>query len=388
MNSAAATGQRINSVDILRGLVMIIMALDHVRDYLYPIQFDPADLSQTYPALFFTRWITHFCAPVFVLLAGTSAFLWENLKGKTKKQISWLFLSRGLWLMAVEIFIINPIWNFNLETGNFFLQVIWVIGLSMVVMSALVYLPWRVILGISLAAIFLHNAFDGISFENETLNSLWTLLHVSAPIYLNGQYFTWSAYPLIPWFAVMGLGYCLGRVFLMDPAARAKILMPIGLGAIALFIVLRALDIYGDPKGWAEQDSLIFTIMSFLNTEKYPPSLLFLLMTLGPAMPALVLFERLKGKWTEVVSIYGKVPFFYYILHLFLAHLAALVIGVLMGFPAADFMKGFWAFPEGFSLGLTGAYLGTIIIVAGLYPVCKWYAGLKKRSSNPLLTYL
>ncbi len=385
---STAPARRVNSVDILRGLVMIIMALDHIRDYLYPIAFDPADPAQTYPVLFFTRWITHFCAPVFVFLAGTSAFLWENIKGKSKKDLSRLFLTRGLWLMAVEIVIINPIWNFNLEPGNFFLQVIWVIGLSMVVMSALVYLPWRVIFGFCLAVVFLHNTLDGVAFEGGAAAFIWGLAHVNGPLYIDGNYFTWSTYPLIPWFAVMGLGYCFGKIFLMTPERRKKILVMSGLAATALFVALRALNVYGDPGPWGGQGNFMFTVMSFLNTEKYPPSLLYLLMTLGPAMLVLAVFENFKGKAAGVVSIYGQVPFFFYILHILAAHLAALGLGVLAGYPASDFMVGFWAFPEGFGYGLPGAYIGTVIIVGALYPACKWYAGLKKRSKRAVLTYL
>lgn len=392
MNTAAInTGKipRINSVDILRGLVMIIMALDHIRDTMYPVQFDPADVSQTYPALFFTRWITHFCAPVFVFLSGTSAFLWENIKGKTKKQLSWLLFSRGIWLMLVEIFVINLLWNFNFDVSSYFLQVIWVIGLSMVVLSVLIYLPWRVLLGVCIAAILLHNTLDGITVGGGgPLSWIWGILHVGGPIYVGDQYFTWSAYPLIPWFAVLGMGYCFGKVFQLEEVARKKFLIRTGLLMVAGFIILRAFDIYGDPKGWAEQGDLMFTFMSFLNTEKYPPSLLFLLMTLGPAMFLMAWLEKAKGKWADVVSIYGKVPFFYYIAHLFLAHLAALIMGVAVGYKASEFMVGWWQFPEGYGFGLAIAYLMTFVIVAALYPVCKWYAGLKKRSKNPLLTYL
>lgn len=384
----AGTIPRINSVDILRGLVMIIMALDHIRDAMYPIQFDPADVSQTYPALFFTRWITHICAPVFVFLSGTSAFLWENIKGKTKKQLSWLLFSRGIWLMVVEITIINVLWNFHFNLSDSFLQVIWVIGLSMVVLSALIYLPWRVLLGVCLATILLHNGLDDVTFEGGISAFIWGILHVTGPLYVGDQYLTWMVYPLIPWFAVLGLGYCFGRIFQLEEPTRKKFLIRAGLLMVAGFIILRALDFYGDPKGWSEQGDLMFSFMSFLNTEKYPPSLLFLLMTLGPSMFLMAWFEKARGKWTDVVSIYGKVPFFYYITHLFLAHLAALIMGVAVGYKASDFMVGFWAFPEGYGFGLIGAYLVTFIIVAALYPVCKWYAGLKKRSKNPLLTYL
>lgn len=386
---------RINSVDILRGLVMIIMALDHVRDYMYPIQFNPADMTQSYPELFWTRWITHFCAPVFIFLAGTSASLWEWVKGKSKKELSWLLFSRGIWLMLVEIFLINPLWTFQLQWAGGFVQVIWVIGLSMVVLAALIHLPWKVLLWGSLATIFIHNYFDDNNFFSDaTINGegwvmwIWTILHEDGPMFIDGNYFYYVAYPLIPWFAVMALGYCFGKVYQLEAAARKKLLIQIGLATIAAYFFIRGINIYGDPKPWAVQDNFMLTVISFFNTEKYPPSLQYLLMTLGPSMLLLAWFETLKGKAMDIISIYGKVPFFYYILHLFLAHLLALVVGVAMGFPAGGFMNGFWAFPEGFGTGLLGSYLGTIVVVAAVYPACKWYAGLKKRSKNPIWTYL
>lgn len=391
ITTALKTGKipRVHSVDILRGLVMIIMALDHVRDAIYPIQFDPTDVSQTYPALYFTRWITHFCAPIFVFLSGTSAFLWENIKGKSKKQLSWLLFSRGLWLMLVEIFVINFLWNFNFDYSSYFLQVIWVIGLSMVVMSVLVYLPWRVILGIAIAVILFHNTLDSITVGGGgPLSWLWGILHINGPIMVGDQYFTWSVYPLIPWFAVLALGYCFGRVYYLEAAPRHKMLIRTGAIMIIAAIALRFSNFYGDPDPWTTQENIVKTLMSFMDVEKYPPSLLFLLFTLGPAMFLMAWFEKARGRVVDVVSVYGKVPFFFYILHLFLAHLAALVLGVAAGYRPSEFLVGFWAFPEGYGFGLPMAYLVTIVIVVGLYPVCRWYANLKKRSTNPLLTYL
>lgn len=388
--AAGSAIQRVGSVDLLRGLVMIVMALDHVRDYMYPIQFDPVDLTQTYPALFATRWITHFCAPVFVFLAGTSAFLWEKVKGKTAKELSWLLFTRGLWLMLIELFIINPLWTFQLPLpGNLFIQVIWVIGLSMVVLSALIYLPFRWLLGVSALTILLHNLLDPVTFPGEGLVPwAWAILHTPGPILLDGQFILYSAYPLIPWFAVLGLGYCFGRVFTWEPARRKSFLIRAGLAAIAGFIALRAFNIYGDPLPWSEQGTLLNSVFSFVNTQKYPPSLLFLLMTLGPAMLFLAWAEKFKNKLTQVISVYGRVPFFYYILHLFLAHLAAVGLGLAQGFPASDMLQGFWQFPAGFGLGLGGAYLVWVAVVAVLYWPCAWYAGLKKRSANPFFTYL
>jgi uncharacterized membrane protein len=386
----ASAVPRVASVDILRGLVMIVMALDHSRDYINPIPFDPVDLTHTYPALFLTRWITHFCAPVFVFLAGTSAFLWERTKAKSKKELSWLLFSRGLWLMLVELVIVNPLWTFQLPLpGNTFVQVIWVIGLSMVVLSALIYLPFRWLLGISAAVVLFHNALDPIKASGEGWWPwLWTVLHEDGPILMNGKFTAYVAYPLIPWFGVMGLGYCLGQVFTWDAARRKIFLIRVGLAAIAGFVLLRASNLYGDPGPWSAQDTALKTALSFINTEKYPPSLLYLLMTLGPAMILLAWFEKFRGAASRVVSIYGKVPFFYYIVHLFVVHAVAVLLGVLQGFPAGDFLRGFWMFPQGYGLGLGGAYLVWIAVVTALYWPCAWYAGLKKRSRNAFFTYL
>ena len=374
---------------------MILMALDHVRDYVNVIPFDPVDMTQSYPELFWTRWITHFCAPVFIFLAGTSASLWEWVKGKSKKDLSWLLFSRGIWLMFIEIVIINPIWIFQLSWAGFFLQVIWVIGLSMVVLSALVYLPWRAILWISLATIFLHNVLDtNTIFGDATINGegwgpwLWTVLHKDGAIMVNGAFFSYVAYPLIPWFAVMGLGYCFGAVYKMEASVRKKLLNRLGLAAVIGFIVIRAINIYGDPGPWMAQDNLWLTIISFVNTEKYPPSLLYLLMTLGPSMFVLAYTEKWAGMASKIISVYGQVPFFFYILHLFLAHLVAVFIGVFQDFNYSQMMTGFWFFPEGYGLSLAWAYVVWIFVVSILYLPCVWYANLKKRNKHPILTYL
>ena len=386
---------RIHSVDILRGLVMIIMALDHVRDYVDPIAFDPANMENSYPALFWTRWITHFCAPVFVFLAGTSASLWEWVKNKSKKELSWLLFSRGIWLMLVEVLIINPIWTFQLAWAGGFVQVIWVIGLSMVVLSALVYLPWRVILWLSLITIFAHNLLDSNSyFGDATINGegwlpwLWTFLHEDGAIFVDGNYFYYAAYPLIPWFAVMSLGYCFGAIYKMEEAARKKLLIRLGFVVTGGFILLRAVNVYGDPGPWSGQESLGLTIISFFNTEKYPPSLSYLLMTLGPSMFVLAYTEKWSSKVSRMISVYGQVPFFYYILHLFLAHLVAVFIGLFKGFSLDVAMQPFWMYPEGYGLSLGWAYVFWILVVSALYLPCVWYANLKKRNKHPIFTYL
>jgi len=220
------------------------------------------------------------------------------------------------------------------------------------------------------------------------LRWVWSVLHEDGAMFVNGNYFYYVAYPLIPWFAVMALGYCFGAIYKLEEAARKKLMIQIGLGAVAAFFVIRGFNIYGDPGPWSVQENFMLSVISFFNTEKYPPSLLYLLMTLGPSMFILAYTEKLSGKLSQIVSIFGKVPFFYYILHLIMAHLTAVAIGVFQGFEFKQFMTGFWFFPEGYGLALGWAYVITLLIVAAVYPACKWYAGLKKRSKNPLLTYL
>jgi len=255
---------RIQSVDILRGLVMIVMALDHVRDFVSSSSISPEDITQTYPALFWTRCITHFCSPAFIFLAGTSSYLWEWVNNKTKKELSWLLFTRGLWLIFIEVVVMNFLWSFSFPFPAYIFQVIWVIGLSMVVMAAMIHLPWRVQFGISVITIVLHNTLDGISFAGDGIESwLWAVLHVSTVLFSNEQYFVLAGYPLIPWFAVMSLGYCFGRIYRLDVEERKKFLIKAGIIGTIAFFLIRGINIYGDPVSWEPQDTLIMTIISF-----------------------------------------------------------------------------------------------------------------------------
>ena len=296
---AAKSGQisikpRYDSIDFLRGFVMVLMALDHVRDYFTNVHFDPLDLSQTTVPLFLTRWVTHFCAPVFVFLAGTGAFLSMG-RGKSKNDLSKFLLTRGLWLVFLEFTFVRMGWTFGLWDTILVGQVIWAIGMSMIFLSFLIYLPFRVLAALSIVMILVHNFFDGISPEQfGSFSWLWIVFHTFAPINLGNNYTLFIGYPLIPWIGVMGAGYCFGSLYNLDPDKRRKYLFRLGSSMIGLFILLRLFDFYGDANKWATQKNFLFTILDFIDTTKYPPSLLYLLMTLGPSILFLSFLEKVK----------------------------------------------------------------------------------------------
>ncbi len=366
---------RITSIDLLRGIVMIIMALDHVRDYFHAnsMFFEPTDLSQTSPELFFTRWITHFCAPVFVFLAGTSAFL--SGQRKTKKQLSRFLLTRGFWLILIEFTVVNFAWSFNIKLPFIGMGVIWALGISMIALAGFIYLPLKIILAVGFMIVFGHNLLDGIHFKNV----FWSVLHEPRVFRIDDTHLIRFTYPVLPWIGIMLLGYCFGRLYSKEFSAekRKKWLLIIGTAAIALFIIIRAINIYGDPESWSTHNSSAFTILSFLNTTKYPPSLLYTLMTLGPSMIFLAFAEKPLNRFTAAITCIGRVPMFYYILHLYLIHLLAMLAAEISGFNWSDMIlqRRTWVDPQlkgyGFSLGVT--YLVWIGVVLLLYPLCKWY---------------
>ncbi len=377
-----ANRKRIESIDLLRGIVIVIMALDHVRDYFHAgnYVYDPTDMTQTNPAVFFTRWITHFCAPVFVFLAGTSAILIGERK--TKKELSLFLLKRGLWLMLLELTVINFAWNFNPAFTFTRLQVIWVLGLGMVCMSAIIYLPSKIILAAGLLILFGHNVLDNIhATGNSFPDFLWCVLHERKRFTFSEGHLASTGYPILPWLCIMMLGYCFGSLYKkgMDAALRKKYLLITGVAAIVLFLLVRGINWYGDMKPWAVQQSFILTACSFLNVTKYPPSLLYTLMTLGPALIVLALLEKPLNPLSSMIIRIGRVPMFFYILHLFLIHLLAIVAVVLSGRPWTDMIfianmnakDSPWLTGYGFSLGAT--YLVWLLVVLLLYPLCKWY---------------
>lgn len=375
---------RLMSIDILRGLVIVLMALDHVRAYFTGVRFDPLDLTQTSAPLYVTRWITHFCAPIFVFLAGTSS--WLVSKRLTKAELSRFLLTRGFWLVVLEFTVVRFAWMFNFSYLQFglIMQVIWAIGASMIVLALLVHLPLRAIGAIGVFMIAGHNLLDGISPERfGAWAPLWNVIHVS------GQTpFGFVAYPLVPWIGVMAAGYAIGTVFDMDAQRRCRILIALGLSLIGIFVVLRLVDVYGDPRKWSAHSSILFTALSFLNVSKYPPSLFYLLVTLGPALVLLALLESAQGRFARVLATFGRVPLFFYVLHIALAHLLAGIVAYAMGYGTTLLTGIFFTAPPEWGFGLPVVYLAWACVLVLLYPLCRSFAGVKQRRGEWWLSYL
>jgi uncharacterized membrane protein len=399
---------RVDSIDLLRGIVMVIMMLDHTRDFVHnaALRFEePTDLSTTNIFLFFTRWITHFCAPVFVFLAGTSVYL-QLARGKSKAQLSWFLVTRGLWLIVLEFTIVKLGIAFNPDYRFLgFMQVIWVIGVSMIVLAALIHLPKIAIAAFGLLMIALHNLTDGIRVTSwrgpETpvpgvRAKLWMVLHQAFegfPILGFPSPLVFVIYPLIPWVGVMAAGYVFGAIYQLDAQRRRRWLLIIGGAATLLFIIIRATNLYGDPSPWSQQKNLIFTALSFINTTKYPPSLLFLLMTLGPAILFLALFEGRseRGRIQDFFITFGRVPLFFYVLQWFTAHLLSILLHAAFRKPVSWLWKSpidFFGPTPGVGFNLGVVYLSWIAGIALLYPLCKWFAAVKQRRRNWWLSYL
>lgn len=371
---------RIASIDLLRGLIMIVMALDHVRDYFHAGAFtgDPLDLNTTTPVLYFTRWITHYCAPLFMFLSGASACLVGQRKGKA--YLTRFLFTRGLWLVFLELTVVCFAWFFNPHFTTQLLGVIWALGISMIFLAGFIHLPKWLTVTIGLVMVLGHNLLDGVQVNNTLAASFgWSLLH-QFNFFQIGPFTVLAAYPLIPWIGVMALGYCLGTVYRKeaDGQKRKKFLGSLGVGSVVLFIILRYSNSYGDPSHWTEQSSVPYTLLSFLNVTKYPPSLLYLLVTIGPGLIFLSLTEDWKGGMARRIKTIGRVPMFYYLLHLYLIHAAALVAAVLSGRSWTDMVNfGTWITGEpklrgyGFSLGVTYLVWAALLVI--LYYGCKWY---------------
>ena len=376
------TAQRFGSIDLLRGLVMVIMALDHVRDYFHADAFlgNPTDLETTTVPIFLTRWITHYCAPVFVFLAGTSA--WIIHQRRSTPDLTRFLIKRGIWLILVEITLVKIGWVFNPILPRFGLQVIWAIGVSMLALAALIQLQFRAILIIGLLLVFGHNALDGIDLDGAWW---WKMLHERGKVEA-GVITVVFAYPVLPWISAMALGYCFGSFYGKGytPEVRQRLLVRLGIACVLLFVVLRVMNDYGDPKPWAVQASPIFTVLSLLNVQKYPPSLLYLLMTLGPAFLFLAWSERVRGWLASALIVFGRVPFFYYILHLYLIHAAAMVAAELTGFGwqsmiLTTFVNGSTEL-KGYGFSLPVVYLVWLGTVVSLYPLCAWFNKIKSNN--------
>jgi uncharacterized membrane protein len=379
---------RVESVDILRGIIIVLMALDHVREYFCIVRGLDAPLT-SWP-YFFTRWATHFCAPTFFLLAGTSAYL--SLGGRrTKGELSRFLATRGLWLIVAEVTIVSFGWCFNLrypwESGCG-LQVIWALGAAMIALAALVWLPIGLIAGIGVLLVTSHNLFDAVQPNDlGAWSRVWYALHAQGMIHV-GAFNLFIAYPLIPWVGVMALGYAFGVVFTLPSDDRRRAMLELGLAIGLLFIIVRAVNEYGDPHPWSPQPTALGTVLSFLNTSKYPPSLCYLLMTLGPAIAALGCLDRADGPVPRAFASFGRVPFFFYVVHIYVIHALSVATGWLQGFSLSAMLDGFFSLPVGFGVPLGGVYAIWLAVVVALYPLCRWFAQVKARSHRAWLSYL
>lgn len=401
-----AAKSRIDSVDLLRGIIMVIMMLDHTRDFAHfqAAMFDPTNVDRTTPILFFTRWITHFCAPLFVFLAGTGAYF-QGMRGKPRNELSRFLVTRGLWLIFVELVVLRVVIMFNVDFGVMagFLQVIWAIGWSMIALSLLIYLPVGAVAAIGVAMIAVHNAFDGVQVTSWQgpgtpvpgfWASVWHVLHVPGLIFPFGPHGppVLVLYPLIPWIGVMAAGYAFGSLYRLESAVRRRILIRLGTALSLAFIVLRAINMYGDPAHWAPRETLTKTVLSFLAVSKYPPSLLFLLMTIGPALLFLAWADgKSPGAVSRFFITYGRVPLFFYLLQWITAHGLALLASVIAGKPTEYFFSNLAVSPPpppGTGFGLPTVYALWILGVLLLYPLCRWYAGVKARRRDWWLSYL
>ena len=391
----AQSGLRVQSIDLLRGLVMIIMALDHVRDYFHAdaFLFNPVNLDKTSVAIFATRWITHFCAPVFVFLAGTSAWMVGSRKGK--KELSEFLLKRGLWLIVLEFTVINFAWFANIQFPLMALTVIWALAMGMIILALAIHLPFKLILALGLAFVAGHNLLDTVHAESGTSGAVWWGLLHEQYVFRLGHFVVFIGYPLLPWTGVMFLGYCFGALYSpsVDPAQRRKTLLILGSVLTVLFFLIRITDVYGEPVPWSTQKDTVFTFLSFMNVTKYPPSLLYLLITLGPSIIFLAVTENLKGKVSAWITALGRVPMFYYIVHLYLIHLMAVFAALATGFDLSDMVFDTWVTDSpnlkgyGFSLGIV--YLVWIVVVLVLFPLCLWYDRYKtKHRDKWWLSYL
>lgn len=379
--AAPAPPARVDSIDLLRGLVLVLMALDHARAYLSDPSLDPLDLERTTPALFLTRWITHYCAPTFLLLAGASARRLAARRGDGA--LSRFLLTRGLWLVFLELTVVYAAWTFTLPgTGSPILGVIWAIGWSMVALAGLVCLPVGAVGAVGLAMIAGHDLLDGIDPARlGAFAAWWPILHGKGPTPMGKV-----VYPLIPWIGVMAAGYAFGGVFDLNPRPRRALLFGLGFALLALFVLLRLANGYGDPRPWTLQPTATFALLSFLDATKYPPSLAFLLMTLGPVSILLALFERARPPFADRLATFGRVPLFFYVSHIVLAHLLAGAIALSLGFDLTLLPKDPVA--AGWGFGLPVVYGAWIAIVVALYPACRWFAGIKRRRHDGWLSYL
>ena len=386
------------ALDAVRGAVMVVMALDHVRDFVHvgAMSFQPEDLARTTPVLFLTRWVTHICAPAFVFLAGLAAH--RKLQRDGPASLARYLLARGLWLIVIELTVLRFALNFRFSTQDpWLILVLCAIGVSMMILAALVSLPPLVVGAIGLAVVLLHNLFDSVrAADLGALAPLWLLAHQQGVFTVAGQAFV-VAYPILPWAGVIALGFSAGTLYDLDPQRRRRLLVWTGFALIGAFLALRAWNQYGDPQPWASQPAAVFTILSFLRTTKYPPSLAFLLMTLGPVLLALAWFERRPLGSAHPLAVIGRVPLFYYVGHFLLAHLVtSFMVWWRYGDPSLAFFSGPFpsmggarnAFPSDFGWPLWVVYLVWMSVVLAMYPLCRWYARVKSERRSWWVSYV
>jgi len=391
-DSLAATGPaiggarpRFDSIDLLRGMVMALMALDHTRDFFTASGWNPRDVTD--PALFLTRWITHFCAPTFMLLAGLAAYLY-GVRGRSIGEISRFLVTRGFLLILLEFTLVRVAWTFSFGFDQLTAGVIWAIGASMIALAALVYLPRAAIAAVAVGLIAGHNLLDGVHAENlGSASWIWHLLHQPGLVQLGDGATVFVLYPIVPWIGVMAAGYALGPVMELDPEARRRWLLRLGAAITAGFVLLRAANLYGDPSPWTMQETWFATVLSFLDCEKYPPSLLFLMMTLGPAVMLLAVLETMRGRFAQWLTTFGRVPLFFYVTHIYLIHALAIVFAMVTYryLPRSSFVS-----PDetAVTLGLPGVYVVWLFVLILLYPPCRWFAELKQSHTARWWSYL
>lgn len=379
-----AAGARLPSIDRLRGLVIVVMALDHARDFFDAdaLRFDPTDLDRTYPALFLTRFVTHFCAPIFTFLAGVSAYL-HGLGVSDRAERARFLWTRGLWLILVDVLFVSPVWTIG--SGAIELGTLWAIGVGMIALAPLVYLPPGAALAIGAAILGLHNLLDGFHAQQfGAFGPFWSLLHEQGPLPfgLRGKVF----YPVLPWIGIISIGYGLGPLFLWPPERRARALTALGLASLTLFALLRVANAYGDARLWKSYPDAVTTALSFLNVTKYPPSLLYASATIGVGLLLLPALAWLEGAAGRVLETFGRVPLFVYVLHLYAILVSAAAVAVSNGVDLQGFDSG--SPPAEYGVGLLGAYVAWIAIMVALYPACAWFAEVKRRRRDWWLSYL
>jgi uncharacterized membrane protein len=386
---ASTTRARVDAIDLVRGAIMILMALDHTRDFFGIPGQNPTNLASASPALFLTRWVTHFCAPVFFLLMGTGVFLAGQRR--SRGELSRLLVTRGAWLIFLDVVVLRCFaYQFNVDYRVTMLLVLWALGWALIVLAALARLPMAVVATIGVLLVAGHNLLDAVT----SANPLWRILHAPGVVFDAPGPIVFVAYPLVPWIGVTALGFVLGTVYTWPAARRRTFLVRAGLALTVAFLVVRGFNGYGDPAPWSHQRSLLITCLSFLNTTKYPPSLAFLLMTSGPALLALAWAEGSPAGWLRPVLVFGRVPLFYFVIHFVLLHaLATVVCALRYGavhwmFESPDLANYPFTPPPGWGFPLPVVYAVWAAVVGATYPLCRWFAGVKAQRNGRWLSYL